>query len=145
MAADGRERWAAASCPISKAVMDQACSRAAELAEDDPGLAVNADVHADQVLAGGPGRWVVVDPTLWRGDPAYDLARAVWTLADRLPETATLRAFASSLVESAGFDAGRTRSWMLVRTVDYWLWCIEEGLTEDPLRCARVVDALLGT
>ncbi|MEP6797490.1 MAG: aminoglycoside phosphotransferase family protein [Lapillicoccus sp.] len=142
MAAQGLERWLAVGRPLPKSVMQEACSRASELVADDPGLAVNADVHADQVLSGRGGSWVVVDPTLWRGDPAYDLARAVWTLADRLPDVASLRAFGSSLVRSTGFDADRTRAWMLVRTVDYWLWCAEGGLTEDPRRCARVVDAL---
>lgn len=142
MAAHGDERWRTAGRPLPKSVLEEACSRASELVADDPGLAVNADVHADQVLSRRGGSWVVVDPTLWRGDPAYDLARAVWTLADRLPDTASLWAFGSSLVRSTGFNADRARAWMLVRTVDYWLWCAEGGLTEDPSRCARVVDAL---
>ncbi len=145
MAAHGRERWHAAGRPLSENVVHHACSLAADLTGDDPGLAVNADVHADQVLRGAGRSWVVVDPTLWRGDPAYDLVRAVWTLVDRLPDVPSIRSYAAALVRASGFDADRAWAWMLVRTVDYWLWCVTAGLTEDPLRCARVVDALAAT
>lgn len=145
MAARGVARWRRAGRPVPEAAIHIACARARALAPADPGRAVNADLHADQVLSGGPGPWTVVDPTLWRGDPAYDLARALWTLADRLPDAASLRVFAASLVKSTGLDERHASSSLLVRTVDYWLWCVEEGLTEDPLRCARIVDALLRT
>jgi hypothetical protein len=36
----------------------------------------------------------------------------------------------------------RARDWVVWRTVDYWLWGLSAGLTEDPVRCARLVDAL---
>lgn len=145
MAAHGEARWREAGCPISEDVVRQASSQAADLAGDDPGLAVDADVHDGQVLWGPGQSWVVVDPKLWWGDPAYDLARGVWTLVDRLPDAASVRDYAAALVRASGFDADRAWAWMLVRTVDYWLWCVEAGLTEDPLRCERVVEALLSS
>lgn len=145
MATQGRERWRGAGRPLPESVVEHACSLAVDLADDDPGLAVNADVHANQVLQGAGRSWVVIDPTLWRGDPAYDLARGVWTLVDRLPDAASIRTYAAALVRASGFDADRAWAWMLVRTVDYWLWGVEAGLTEDPLRCERVIDALEGS
>jgi hypothetical protein len=29
-----------------------------------------------------------------------------------------------------------------VRSIDYWLWGLDNGLTSDPLRCRRIADAL---
>jgi hypothetical protein len=77
-----------------------------------------------------------------RGDPAYDLARAVWTTVDRLPDDVAVRRFADALVDATGLDRSRAGAWLVVRTVGYWLWCLEAGLTEDPVRCARVLAAL---
>jgi streptomycin 6-kinase len=39
-------------------------------------------------------------------------------------------------------DFEKARRWALVRCIDYWLWGLEHGLTEDPKRCRRIVDAL---
>jgi len=30
---------------------------------------------------------------------------------------------------------------VVFRAVDYWLWGLDAGLTEDPLRCRRLVEA----
>jgi streptomycin 6-kinase len=27
---------------------------------------------------------------------------------------------------------------VVFRTLDYWLWCLSHGLTEDPVRCDRL-------
>jgi hypothetical protein len=32
----------------------------------------------------------------------------------------------------------------IVRCVDYWLWALENGLTEDPGRCRRIIEILMG-
>ena len=114
---------------------------ASDLAVDDEGLAVNGDLHADQVLRDPAGAWRVVDPQLMRGDPAYDLARAVWTTVDRLPDAGAILGFTDRLVGATGLDRSRAEAWLIVRTVAYWLWCLETGLTEDPVRCARFVAA----
>jgi streptomycin 6-kinase len=76
-----------------------------------------------------------------RGDPAYDLARGVWTTVDRLPDADAILRFTDRLVGATGLDRSRAEAWLIVRTVGYWLWCLETGLTEDPLRCARFVAA----
>lgn len=35
------------------------------------------------------------------------------------------------------------RAWTLVRCVDYWLWALSAGLTEDPARCEIIVRQLI--
>jgi streptomycin 6-kinase len=45
-------------------------------------------------------------------------------------------------VREAGLDRDRARDWVIFRAVDYWLWALSAGLTEDPVRCARLVSAL---
>jgi len=33
-------------------------------------------------------------------------------------------------------------AWSFVRSIDYWLWGLANGLTIDPGRCQRVASAL---
>jgi streptomycin 6-kinase len=106
-------------------------------------LAVNGDLHADQVLPDEAGRWTVVDPVLLRGDPAYDSARILWTRLDEMADEAEIRHWPGVLATAAGIDATHARNWVLFRTISYWLWGLDHGLTEDPLRCARLVSAIL--
>jgi hypothetical protein len=47
------------------------------------------------------------------------------------------------LVDAAGLDPALALARATWRTTDYWLWGLEHGLTEDPVRCARVIRALL--
>jgi len=39
-------------------------------------------------------------------------------------------------------DTELARCWTLLRAVDYQLWGLNLGLTEDPARCATVIDWL---
>jgi streptomycin 6-kinase len=137
----GRRRWHDTGRQVPAEVLGTAVGLAAELTSGAPDLAVDGDLHADQVLPDPTGTWRVVDPLLMRGDPAYDLARVVWTSVDRLPDNDAILRFTDRLVGATGLDRSRAEAWLIVRTVDYWLWCLETGLTEDPLRCARFVAA----
>jgi streptomycin 6-kinase len=47
-----------------------------------------------------------------------------------------------ALVDEAGLDADLARGWTLLRAVDYQLWGLKVGLTEDPALCATVIDWL---
>jgi streptomycin 6-kinase len=101
-------------------------------------LAVNADLHSDQVLAGVREAWLTVDPVLYRGDIEFDLAPVLWT---RLDEMTDIVPHFDTVVTEAALDRDRARDWVIFRTVDYWLWGLRSGLTEDPLRCARLLTA----
>jgi streptomycin 6-kinase len=124
---------------------DQAWLRDAEqlgagpLATAESDLAVNGDFHTDQVLRGAREPWLVVDPVLYRGDIEYDLARILWTSIDRMKTDAEILEHFATLVETAELERDRARDWVVYRTVDYYLWGLGAGLTEDPVRCQRLL------
>lgn len=101
--------------------------------------AVNGDFHSAQVLAGAREPWLTVDPVLFQGDIEYDLGRVLWTRLDEMPD---IIEYFDSAVREAALDRDRARDWVIWRTVDYWLWGLSVGLTEDPVRCARLVSEL---
>jgi hypothetical protein len=43
---------------------------------------------------------------------------------------------------AVGGDRPRGGGRSFVRSIDYWLWGLENGLTVDPLRCQRIASAL---
>jgi streptomycin 6-kinase len=113
------------------------------LATTEHELAVNGDLHADQVLRGVREPWLVVDPVLYRGDIEFDLARILWTRIDEMRTDDELRDHFATLVATAELDQDRARDWLIFRTMDYWLWGLKFGLTEDPVRCDRLLRAFL--
>jgi streptomycin 6-kinase len=59
-----------------------------------------------------------------------------------MPDDRAIRHWFDVLVTESGLDPVRALAWVRFRTVDYWLWGLSYGLTEDPVRCARLVAAL---
>lgn len=131
--------WERLDQPFDVGILQEALAVAPNLAETTSDLAVNGDLHSDQVLAGTREDWLTVDPVLLRGDIAYDLGRVLWT---RLDEMTDIVPYFDIAVREAGLDRDRARDWVVYRAVDYWLWGLSVGLTEDPVRCARLVSAL---
>ena len=111
--------------------------------DDDAPTAVNGDLHSAQILRGRREPWLVVDPVLLRGDVAYDLARAIWTRLEEMADAAAIVRCFDIAVRASGVDRDRARDAVVFRTVDYWLWCLTAGLTEDPLRCERLLRAFV--
>lgn len=137
--------WVRLGHPFSREVLDAAIAAARALGmpgSSCPLLAVNGDLHFAQVLAGTREPWLVVDPVLLRGDIAYDLARILWSRLDEMPDDADIRRHIATIVREADLDRDQALAWILYRTVDYWLWGLDYGLTEDPVRCARLVHVL---
>ena len=130
--------WERLGRPFDVGILREALDVSPKLAVTTSELAVNGDLHSDQVLAGTREPWLTVDPMLLRGDIAYDLARVLWT---RLDEMTDIVAHFETAVGEAGLERDRARDWVVYRTVDYWLWGLSVGLTEDPVRCARLVAA----
>ena len=56
-----------------------------------------------------------------------------------MPTAAAVRAQLTAVVGAAGIDGAHGRDWVLWRSVDYWLWGLGAGLTEDPQRCRRLM------
>jgi hypothetical protein len=46
------------------------------------------------------------------------------------------------IVDGAGLEPERARAWALARTIDYWLWAVGAGLTQDPVMCQAVAEWL---
>jgi streptomycin 6-kinase len=139
--ADLADEWSRLGRPFPSRVLQAALAVAETLATPRATTAVNGDLHFEQVLAGGHEPWVVVDPVLMRGDAQYDLARVLWSRLDEMPSDAAIRGWFGVLVTRAQLDEERSRAWVIFRSVDYWLWGLRHGLTEDPLRCRRLLAA----
>ncbi|WP_350279568.1 aminoglycoside phosphotransferase family protein [Kribbella sp. HUAS MG21] len=137
--AELESQWDQLGRPFSSSILRAALDVAPALSRTGATFAVNGDFHSDQVLAGTREEWLTVDPVLYRGDIEFDLGRVLWT---RLDEMTDIVRYFDLAVAAAGLDRDRARDWVIGRTVDYWLWGLSAGLTEDPVRCARLVSSL---
>lgn len=136
--------WEALGQPFDRGILDRALAAGRAVQETDSVLAVNGDVHCEQVLPGEREPWLVVDPVLLRGDVGYDMARVLWSRLDEMPDAAAIRHWAAVVAGAAGVPWARAEAWVAFRAVDYWLWGLGVGLTEDPVRCGRLVAAVRG-
>jgi streptomycin 6-kinase len=127
--------WERLGRPFDKVFLSLALDAAARLTGPAGNLAVNGDLHSGQILRGTREEWLTVDPVLLRGDIAFDLGRMLWT---RLDEVLDIGAGFDIVVRAARLDPSRARDWVVFRAIDYWLWCLSRGLTEDPVRCERL-------
>jgi streptomycin 6-kinase len=66
----------------------------------------------------------------------------LWTRADELPGPHAITGLLGAVVDHGQLDPAKAVAWSFVRTIDYWLWGLENGLTSDPLRCQRIAGAL---
>jgi len=124
----GRERTAVSGSPPSRRPSNRSAS-----------LLVNYDLHYADVLAGTQEPWLVVDPKVVIGDPEYGLAQLLWTRLEDIQANGGLDRHFRLLVKAAALDEPLARVWTLLRCVDYWLWGLSVGLTEEPARCAVIV------
>jgi streptomycin 6-kinase len=106
-------------------------------------LLIHADLHYDNILAGQRELWLAIDPRPVAGEPEQAVPELLWTRHD-VESQEGIQRMLRALVESAGLNGERARSWVIVRCVDYWLWGLDHGLTEDPKRCRLILQSLLG-
>lgn len=142
LAAELPGRWRAALQPFPGRCLDAAVEVAAALAVQAGGLLANRDMHYQNVLAAEREPWLVIDPKAVRGDAEFGLAPLLWRRLEEAGGPAGLRHRFDALVDEAGLDAELARGWTLLRAVDYQLWGLNLGLTEDPALCAAVIDWL---
>jgi streptomycin 6-kinase len=136
------EAWERLGRPFPRPILDRALADGRPLADTNGLLAVNGDLHCEQVVRADREPWLVVDPVLLRGDLAYDLARVLWTRLGEMPSGRDIRHWLDVLIAESGLESARAHAWTRFRTVDYWLWGLTHGLTEDPVRCARLLAAV---
>jgi streptomycin 6-kinase len=67
----------------------------------------------------------------------------LWTRIDEMADGGEILGRFESVVEAAGLGLDHGRDWVVYRAVDYWLWGLSAGLTEDPERCRRLVEPFL--
>lgn len=135
-------RWERAGRPMDRRLVDTACALARELGPAAGEQLIHTDLHDDNILAGERETWLAIDPKVVAGEPAFGVAPLLWRRIDTMTEPPELTAHLDTLCAAAALDRERVRAWSLVRCLDYWLWGLSVGLTEDPPRCARVVEWL---
>lgn len=134
--------WRRHDQPFSEQALTAALDCATVLSSTTSDLAVNGDLHFKQVLRAEREDWLTVDPVLFRGDIEYDLARLLWSRLDEMSD-ADVHDHFRTIVNIADLTEERAAAWVLFRSIDYWLWGLDHGLTEDPVRCERLVRLFL--
>jgi streptomycin 6-kinase len=138
--------WSALGSPFSRRQLDVALRCAEDRAQDHPvPLAVDGDLHFEQVLGGTRAPWIVVDPVLLRGDPEYDLGRILWSRLDEIADDAGVFRLFDLFTREANIPRERARQWVILRSTSYLLWGVAHGLTEDPPRCQRLLDIFVAS
>ncbi|MEO8828012.1 aminoglycoside phosphotransferase family protein [Lapillicoccus sp.] len=133
--------WLALDHPTPQTQLTTAIELADDRAQAQPSLlAVNGDLHCEQVLAADRAPWLVVDPVLLRGDPEYDFARVLWARLDELPSSADITDAFDVFVQAAQVPPERARCWIVVRSMSYLLWGTSHALTWDPPKCRRLLN-----
>jgi streptomycin 6-kinase len=135
--------FAAARSPEGKAWIAGLPSLLAGLARQW-NLTTTGEEHYGNILAnqGAGERWVAIDPTAAVGAPERSTAELLWTRVDELPSPHAITSLLRTVVDNGQLDPGKAIAWSFVRSLDYWLWGLQNGLTIDPLRCQRVASAL---
>jgi streptomycin 6-kinase len=132
--------------PVPRGWLESARQLASALSRPSSTVLVHADLHWENILAsrrrGEP--WVAIDPKTRVGDPERSVAELLWTRKDAPLADLTTNTLLDHLVDAGRLDRERAVAWSVVRSVDYWLWGLENGLTEDPRRCRHIVRALTG-
>lgn len=136
------ERWEVAGRPFPHSLLTSAIDLANEIGPRPAATLANWDFHHGNVLAGEREPWLVIDPMIVVGDPEVSVFPMVLRRLDEMAGPAVLRVFLARVVAAGGLNPELTTAWLRVRAVDYWLWALGNGLTEDPARCARLVDWL---
>jgi streptomycin 6-kinase len=138
-------RWERYGRPMPRRLVDHACALAGQLGQAGQALLVNYDLHYENILAGQREAWLAIDPKPVAGDPEFGVAQLLWCRLEEIERRGGLDRHFQALVEAAELDAGLSRAWTLVRCLDYWLWGLSVGLTDDPARCQVITTWLQGS
>ena len=84
--------------------------------------------------------WLVIDPKPVIGDTEFSIAPLLWNRLARSAGPSEIAWRFERIVEVAGLDRRRGRDWTLLRCVDYWLWSLSVGHSEDPERCRAIIE-----
>jgi streptomycin 6-kinase len=114
----------AAPAVLPRRYLDQAAALARELVARPPAedRLLHTDLHYTNVLGAYRSPWLAIDPKPMAGDPAFEVAPALWNRPDELGTGSevrwSLRRRLEIICEHAGLDEGRARAWTIVREAD---------------------------
>lgn len=137
------QRWERFDRPVPRLLLDQVRDLALQLTTTGENLLVNYDLIYVDILAGMREPWLIVDPKVVAGDPEFGIAQLLWTRLEEIESEGGLDFHFQLLTEAAELDPVLSRSWTIVRCLDYWLWGLSVGLTYDPARCEIIIDRLI--
>ena len=107
------------NAPIPHRLVEQATTLCRDLAAVPADHVLHGNLHYGNVLAADREPWLAISPAPCNGDPAFELAPMLlhrWDeIADHVRAGVQRRFYA--LVDGAGFDEDRARSWVIVRVV----------------------------
>jgi len=135
-------RQQALGCPIPVRWVEAARDYALALATAGEQVLIHADLHYGNVLAATRQPWLAIDARALHGTPEYSVPELMWNRADELRSDADVRRLLHLIAAAGNLDVEAAYGWVVARCVDYWLWGLEHGLTIDPARCQRILDAL---
>jgi streptomycin 6-kinase len=135
-------RQEAQNNPLPARFVDLATQLATQLATDPGTTLVHSDLHYDNILAGTRQPWLAIDPKPVIGNPERCVAELMWDRIDDAPDAAAVHELFAVLVNAGGLEPDKARAWTIVQTVNYWLWGLNAGLTDDPVRCRRLLNAI---
>ena len=134
------EQWSAqlaelsVGTPIPRRLAEQAVGLGRDLAADRAvaDRLLHTDLHYANVLAGAREPWLAIDPKPVNGDPHYEVAPMLWNRWAEISGDvrAGVRRRLSALLDVTGFDAARTRAWVIVRMAHNAMWAV--GDDPDP-------------
>lgn len=128
--------------PLPSRWIDLASQLAQELTTDAGTSLVHGDLHYGNVLAGTRQPWLAIDPKPVVGCPERSVPELMWDRIDDASDAAAVQMLFAALVDGSDLDRQKAWAWTVVQTVNYWLWGLNAGLTEDPVRCHRLLDTL---
>ncbi len=121
--------------PIPRRLVERAVSLATSFIADDAtdSVMIHGDLHYENVLAAEREPWLVIDPKPMAGDPHYEVAPMLWNRWDEAVASGNaaraVRRRLETIVDAAGLDEDRAKSWVVVRMMHNALWCIEDDPT----------------
>jgi streptomycin 6-kinase len=129
--------------PMPAAWVHQAVEIAQYLQDHaDTASLIHTDLHYDNILAGAREPWLAIDPRAAAAEPEAAVPELMWTRDDYMESDDSICRMLAATADAGELDLARARQWVIVRCVDYLLWGLEHGLTHDPERCRRVLEAV---
>jgi streptomycin 6-kinase len=142
-----RQRFSGATGPLPESLVTTAESLFSELlASSDPPVLVHGDLHHENILSAGSGRWIAIDPKGLAAEPAYEVGALLRNPSSELCfNTAVQRRRLDILSDELGMDRTRLLEWGVAQAVLSGWWSYEEGDLDwqAQIACAEALRALL--